>query len=85
MKSSGNSDKQLCMNNLLRILRGEVRLDILRGMIGDIIDMPAPAAIVKLQSEAYWLIENYEPRIAFNGIDMEALTDHGSTTIFAKI
>lgn len=84
MKSSGNSDKQLCMMNLLRIVRGEVRFDILRGMIGEIIDMPAPAAIVKLQAEAYWLIENYEPRIDFNGVDIESVTDHGATTIFAK-
>lgn len=84
MKASGNGNKETCMTNLLRIIRGEVRFDILRGMPGNIIDMPAPAAVAKLQAEAYWIISNYEPRIAFDGIDLESVTAEGTAAIYAK-
>lgn len=81
MKSSGNGSPNTCMTNLLRITRSEVRFDILRGMLAEVIDMPATMAISKLRAEAYWLISNYEPRITFGGLNLESLTEAGVASL----
>lgn len=44
MKSSGNGLPQLCLVNLFRMTRGEVRFDVLRGMDSSITDKPETAA-----------------------------------------
>lgn len=81
MKSNGNGNADLCMQNLLRLRQGEVRFDILRGIKIDIIDKPATFAIVSYRAEAYWLITNYEPRVNFSGVELENLNAEGELTL----
>lgn len=72
MRSEGNGTIGTCMANLLRLRRGDVRLDILRGIDPDIIDRPEPEAVIKLQAESYWVLFNYEPRFAASGFSVSA-------------
>lgn len=78
MRSEGNGDPAVCMKNLLQITRGEVRLDILRGMDSTIIDLPESFVMARVVSEAYWLISNYEPRVDFNAVNIEGIAGTGN-------
>lgn len=84
MKSKGNGEPKNCMANLLRIIRGEVRMDILRGLDSAIIDLPETFAMTKLRAEAYWLVSNYEPRVEFQGGELEGMNSLGDFIIMAK-
>lgn len=62
MLKTGNSDMGQCISNLLRLMRGEVHLDQLRGIRADLIDMPTTTAEPHLRANVFWLVEHYEPR-----------------------
>lgn len=62
MKSKGNGEPIECANNLLRIVRGEVPFDRVKGLGSGIIDKPITEANADLREDAAWLIETYEPR-----------------------
>lgn len=84
MKSKGNSEPQNCMLNLLRLNRGEVRLDIQRGLDPEMIDMPETFVTARLQAEAYWLLNHYEPRINFTGLQREEMNEPGEFELTTK-
>ena len=63
MNKTGNSNKGQCISNLLRLTRGEVHLDQLRGIRADLIDMPATTMEPYMRANVFWLVEHYEPRI----------------------
>mgnify|MGYP003701701245 FL=1 len=73
MKSYGNGKPQQCIENLLRITRGEVPYDRLRGLDPHLIDKPAVLASPQLVSDAKWLLSTYEPRADTKSIDVVAL------------
>ncbi len=85
MLKSGNSNVQTCANNLLLLTRGEVPLDQLRGLRADIVDMPATAAAAYLQASAHWVIEHYEPRIAFGSLSLAGGGSEGDYTTTTTI
>ena len=70
MKSSGNGLPQQCVANLLNIWQYEVPYARLKGMDPSIVDMPKDEAEVAAKNHATWLIENYEPRVTVNDIDI---------------
>lgn len=72
MLKSGNGDPRQCAENLLRIVRGEVPYDRVRGIDGSIVDMPEDDARIELEQDAKWNIENYEPRIAVEETEIDA-------------
>ena len=72
MIKKGNGDPRLCAENLLRIVRGEVPYDRVRGINGSIIDMPEDDARVELDQDAKWNIENYEPRVDVDSTEIDA-------------
>lgn len=72
MKASGNGDPAQCVGNLLRLIRGEVPYERLKGMDPRLIDSPSSTAGPELLADAEWLIENYEPRISLDSINLEA-------------
>lgn len=72
MLKSGNGDPRQCAENLLRIVRGEVPYDRVRGIDGSIVDMPEDDARIELEQDAKWNIENYEPRIAVEEAEIDA-------------
>lgn len=72
MKASGNGDPAQCVGNLLRLVRGEVPYERLKGIDALIIDSPSSTVAADLIAEAEWLVENYEPRISLDSINLVA-------------
>lgn len=66
MKAHGNAAPELCAANLLRIVRGEVPFDRVRGVDSELIDKPNVAD--EVAADAEWVIENYEPRVNVDSI-----------------
>ena len=70
MKASGNGDKSTCVQNLLRIIRGEVCYDRIRGLDPRIVDMPAADAADEFNQDAIWMLKTYEPRATIESIQI---------------
>lgn len=71
MRAKGNGDINVCTNNLLRMFRGEVPFERLKGINPRLIDRPTVEVIPEIQQDAEWLLETYEPRATVQGIDVE--------------
>lgn len=61
MKASGNGSPEVCAANLLRIVRGEVAYDRVRGVDGTLIDKPNTTD--EAVADAEWVLETFEPRV----------------------
>jgi len=84
MKASGNGMPETCALNLLKIVRGEVPFDRVRGVDGALIDRPNVAGEVAADIE--WLLETYEPRVEIESIEDEpAAIKSGDFTKIVKI
>lgn len=70
MRATGNGLKQVCVQNLLAIVRGEVPYDRIRGLGSGPIDGPADSSAAELQQDAQWMIETYEPRATVQSIEV---------------
>lgn len=81
MKAHGNGAPETCASNLLRIVRGEVPFDRVRGRDGALVDQPN--ATDEAIADAEWLLETYEPRVTVETIEAggEALTGDFSTLV----
>jgi len=55
----------------MKITRGEVPYERIKGRIGSLIDSPAITAIPDNIADAEWLIRTYEPRINLDVIDID--------------
>lgn len=62
MLSKGNSDAAVCANNLLKISRGEVPYERLKGVSFSQLDGPITTAGQNLVDDAEWMLSIYEPR-----------------------
>lgn len=71
MKASGNGAPETCSSNLLRIVRGEIPYDRVRGRDGSLIDQPNAAD--EARADAEWLLSKFEPRVEIE--DISANTD----------
>jgi len=72
MKSIGNGSPEQCAYNLLRISRGEVPYERLKGLSTATIDAPAAMATTDVEADAEWVVETYEPRVDVNSINLSA-------------
>lgn len=70
MKASGNGTPETCASNLLRIVRGEVPYDRVRGRDGALIDQPNAAD--EAMADAEWLLTKFEPRVEITEITTDA-------------
>jgi phage baseplate assembly protein W len=70
MKASGNGRPEQCAANLLKITRGEVPYERLKGLTAGAIDEPTQQASISLEADAEWLIRTYEPRVDTNDIEI---------------
>ena len=61
MKAHRNGAPETCAGNLLRIVRGEVPFDRVRGRDGALVDKPNN--VDDATADAEWLLETYEPRV----------------------
>lgn len=73
MRASGNSDPQICVQNLLQTVRGEVPFARIKGLDGANIDAPSATAEAAIIADATWLINTYEPRVNANEVVVDAL------------
>lgn len=72
MKAHGNGTPETCASNLLRIVRGEVPYDRVRGRDGVLVDQPNTTD--EAIADAEWLLETYEPRVIVESIETNAET-----------
>lgn len=82
MKAHGNGSPETCASNLLRIVRGEVPFDRVRGRDGALVDQPN--ATDEAAADAEWLLETYEPRVTVESAEAlaeAALTGDFSTAV----
>lgn len=82
MKAHGNGTPETCASNLLRIVRGEVPFDRVRGRDGALIDQPN--ATDEAIADAEWVLETYEPRVTVGSVETNpeaALTGDFSTLV----
>lgn len=70
MRASGNGLKEVCVQNLLALIRGEVFYDRLRGLDVRMIDRPGGNAANEMMEDAKWDIKTYEPRAIIENINV---------------
>ncbi len=86
MMAKGNGAPRVCVNNLLRIFRGEVPYERVKGLDPRIVDRPISAADAQLRQDADWLVETYEPRAEIRSITVsQADTVNGAFIVTADI
>jgi len=66
MKAYGNGMPAVCASNLLRIVRGEVPYDRVRGRNGAMVDQPDISA--DAAADAEWVLKTFEPRVRVKDI-----------------
>ncbi len=84
MKAPGNGRPEQCVLNLLRISRGEVPYDRIKGRDFGVIDAPVASASNEAVADAEWLLGAYEPRIDTDRIDIAGARS-GDMNINAKV
>ena len=65
MRASGNSDPSVCVQNLLKTVRGEVPYEL--------IDQPGALAAEKLAADVEFVLETYEPRVRLTSAELSAI------------
>lgn len=86
MMASGNGAPEVCVDNLLKLYRGEVPYERVKGLDPRIIDRPITTANVQLRQDADWLVGIYEPRAQIKSITVTQ-TDgvNGGFSVTAEI
>lgn len=70
MRSSGNGNAAVCVHNLVRISRGEIPFDRIRGVrltehVGKVLTEKDDLA-----DDIKWMIKTYEPRISLDSVEI---------------
>lgn len=71
MRAKGNGNPALCASNLLRLFRGEVPFERVKGLNPRLVDRPAGDVNAEVQQDAEWLLETYEPRVSVKSINID--------------
>ena len=86
MRAKGNGAPEVCANNLLRMVRGEVPFERVKGLDPRLVDTPISESRSELEADAGWLLETYEPRVQFIGVGVaQADTEGGGLVVTANI
>lgn len=72
MLSKGNGSPVVCVNNLLKIARGENPYDRVKGISAANIDGPVSQAGEDIVEDAEWMLETYEPRAEVESVKLTA-------------
>lgn len=75
MRANGNGRPEVCAANLLKITRGEVPYDRIRGRDATLTDQPDLADEAAADME--WILQTYEPRIDAEAASAAAETRSG--------
>ncbi|MBE7708899.1 MAG: early E1A protein [Cyanobacteria bacterium SIG32] len=76
MKSIGNGDPQVCVQNILNITRGQAPYLRGMGLNGDLYDKPMEEVKPLALADAEEQIETYEKRVQILSIDAVETKDH---------
>ena len=68
MRNSGNGNAAVCANNLVRISRGEVPFDRIRGVKFAEIAGKTIAENDDLADDIEWMVKTYEPRVSVDSV-----------------
>ena len=71
MKASGNGAPEICVQNLLKTIRGEMPYERIKGIDRTLIDKPSETAATDLAADVEFLVETYEQ---LSDSDLKALT-----------
>ena len=74
MKASGNGAPEICVQNLLKTIRGEVPYERIKGIDRTLIDKPSETAATVLSAFAEFVVETYEARVQLCGSDLMSLS-----------
>lgn len=74
MKATGNGMPQMCVQNLLKTVRGEVPYERIKGIDRTLIDRPSEISAPDLEADVEFVVEKYEPRVELGDIELKALT-----------
>lgn len=74
MKASGNGAPEICVQNFLKTIRGEVPYERIKGIDRTLIDKPSETAATDLAADVEFVVETYEPRVQLSDSDLKALT-----------
>lgn len=77
MKAHGNGRPETCASNLLRIVRGEVPYDRVRGRDSTLVDQPN--ATDEALADAEWVLQTYEPRV-----DIESMEANPEAALYGE-
>ena len=73
MKASGNGTPQVCVQNLLKTIRGEVPYERIKGIDRTLIDRPSETASLDLVGDVEFVVGTYEPRVQLGSVELKAL------------
>nr|DAT17600.1 MAG TPA: Regulator of RpoS, Anti-adapter protein regulator, ClpXP adaptor, anti-adaptor.0A [Caudoviricetes sp.] len=76
MRSIGNGDPQVCVQNILNIVRGQAPYLRDMGLDGSLYDKPIEEVKPLAIADAEEQIETYEERVSINEIDVIETKDH---------
>lgn len=85
MLAYGNGTPSACANNLLKLARGEVPYERVKGLDPAIIGKPISAVRAEIEAGADFLIENYEPRVTFHGVNIQEPGETGGDLVIEAI
>ena len=78
MRASDNSNVVVCIENLLQTYKGEVPYARGKGIDPEIIDMPEEEAEIELVASADECIDEYEPRVETEEVEVDINTVNGN-------
>lgn len=85
MRAEGNSNVQVCIDNLLKTVKGEVPYARKKGIGGNIVDLPLDDAEVEFADSADECIDVFEPRIDLEDVNLTVLTANGDLTYTLEV
>lgn len=86
MKASGNGAPEICVQNLLKTIRGEVPYERIKGIDRTLIDKPSESAGPDLAADVEFVVETYEPRVRLSSVELDGLAARvGSFALGASI
>ena len=71
MRASGNGDARVCASNLIRIFKGEVPYERVKGLSPQVIDAPALNTKAVIEEDVARQIQVYEPRCTLTNIILD--------------
>ena len=74
MKASGNGAPEICVQNLLKTIRGEVPYERIKGIGRTLFVKASVSGATDLAAVVELVVVTYEPRVQLSDSDLKALT-----------